>query len=74
MYEDFLKAHGEGFHHFALDVPDIDAASRALEALAAQIVQSGYWGEKDKPGYGPLRLRRHERVGGLTIELLWSRP
>jgi catechol 2,3-dioxygenase-like lactoylglutathione lyase family enzyme len=74
VYQDFLEAHGEGVHHVALDVPDIDAASRALEALGAPIVQSGYWGEKDKPGYGRFAYADTSVVGGLTIELLWSRP
>src|SRR5512133_2165106 len=41
VYEDFLGAHGEGFHHFALDVPDMDTACAALEKLGAPIVQSG---------------------------------
>jgi methylmalonyl-CoA/ethylmalonyl-CoA epimerase len=73
VYEDFLKEHGEGFHHFAFDVPDIDAAGASWEALGVPIVQCGAWGEKGKPGSGPLRLRRHRRLrrgdDRVTVEL-----
>ena len=72
VYEDFLKAHGEGFHHFALDVPDIDAASAAWEARGAKIVQSGGWGEKGKPGSGRFAYAATDAFGGVTTEFLWN--
>lgn len=74
VYREFLQAHGEGVHHIAFDVPDIDAAGRALEALGAPIVQSGAWGESGKPGYGRFAYADSSAIGGLMIELLWSRP
>jgi catechol 2,3-dioxygenase-like lactoylglutathione lyase family enzyme len=72
VYEDFLKEHGEGFHHFALDVPDIDAASAAWEARGVKIVQSGGWGEKGKPGSGRFAYAATDAFGGVTTEFLWS--
>lgn len=74
VYREFLQAHGEGVHHIAFDVPDIDAAGRALEALGAPIVQSGAWGETGKPGSGRFAYADTSATGGLMIELLWSRP
>jgi methylmalonyl-CoA/ethylmalonyl-CoA epimerase len=72
VYRDFLKAHGEGFHHIAFDVPDIDAAARAWEAVGVSIVQSGAWGEKGKPGSGRFAYADTSAVGGVTVELLWN--
>ena len=74
VYRDFLESHGEGVHHLALDVPDIDAAAKALEALGAPVVQSGAWGEKGKPGSGRFAYADTSASGGVTIELLWSKP
>lgn len=74
VYQEFLQAHGEGVHHLALDVPDIDAAAKALEALGVPIVQSGAWGEKGKPGSGRFAYADTTPNGGVTIELLWSKP
>jgi catechol 2,3-dioxygenase-like lactoylglutathione lyase family enzyme len=72
VYRDFLKAHGEGFHHIAFDVPDIDAAARAWEAVGVSIVQSGAWGEKGKPGSGRFAYANTAPIGGVTVELLWN--
>jgi methylmalonyl-CoA/ethylmalonyl-CoA epimerase len=72
VYRDFLKAHGEGFHHIAFDVPDIDAAARAWEAVGVKIVQSGAWGEKGKPGSGRFAYADTAPFGGVTVELLWN--
>jgi catechol 2,3-dioxygenase-like lactoylglutathione lyase family enzyme len=72
VYRDFLKAHGEGLHHIAFDVPDIDAAARAWEAVGVSIVQSGAWGEKGKPGSGRFAYANTAPIGGVTVELLWN--
>src|SRR5574341_1169393 len=72
VYRDFLKAHGEGFHHIAFDVPDIDAAAKAWEAAGVKIVQSGAWGEKGKPGSGRFAYADTAPFGGVTVELLWN--
>ena len=72
VYEDFLKEHGEGFHHFAFDVPDIDAAAAFFEARGAPVVQSGAWGEKGKPGSGRFAYAATDAFGGVTTEFLWN--
>jgi hypothetical protein len=72
VYEEFLGRHGEGFHHFAFDVPDMDAAIAAWEKLGAKVTQSGAWGEKGRPGSGRFAYVETDEPGGVTIELLWN--
>jgi catechol 2,3-dioxygenase-like lactoylglutathione lyase family enzyme len=72
VYEEFLKEHGEGFHHFAFDVPDIDAAQAYFAARGAAPVQSGGWGEKGKPGSGRFAYNATDVYGGVTTEFLWN--
>lgn len=72
VYQEFLDEHGEGFHHFAFDIPDMDAATAAWEARGAPVVQSGGWGEKGKPGSGRFAYAETDTPGGVTIELLWN--
>jgi catechol 2,3-dioxygenase-like lactoylglutathione lyase family enzyme len=72
VYEDFLKEHGEGVHHIAFDVPDMDAAGAFFTSHGAAIVQSGAWGEKGKPGSGRFAYAATDAFGGLTTELLWN--
>lgn len=72
VYQDFLKEHGEGFHHFGFDVPDIDAAGAAFARLGAPVVQSGAWGDKGKPGSGRFAYAATDAFGGVTTEFLWS--
>jgi catechol 2,3-dioxygenase-like lactoylglutathione lyase family enzyme len=74
VYEDFLDQYGEGFHHLAFDVPDMDAAIEAWEAAGFPIVQSGGWGEKGRPGSGRFAYADTTSIGSVTIELLWNRP
>jgi methylmalonyl-CoA/ethylmalonyl-CoA epimerase len=72
VYEDFLKEHGEGFHHLAFDVPDIDAAGAFFASHGAPIVQSGAWGDKGKPGSGRFAYAATDAFGGVTTEFLWN--
>ena len=74
VYQDFLDEHGEGFHHLAFDVADIDEVGEAWTALGYPIVQSGGWGEKGKPDSGRFAYSDTTAIGGITIELLWSQP
>lgn len=74
VYRDFLDEHGEGVHHLAFDVSDIDEVGQAWTALGYPIVQSGGWGEKGKPGSGRFAYADTTSIGGLTIELLWNHP
>jgi catechol 2,3-dioxygenase-like lactoylglutathione lyase family enzyme len=75
VYEDFLETHrGEGFHHLAFDVPDMDAAARAWTAAGFPIVQSGGWGKSGRPGSGRFAYADATSIGGVTVELLWNHP
>jgi catechol 2,3-dioxygenase-like lactoylglutathione lyase family enzyme len=72
VYDEFLAAHGEGFHHLAFDVPDMDAAIAECEKRGAPIVQSGAWGEKGKPNSGRFAYAATDTAGGVMVELLWN--
>jgi catechol 2,3-dioxygenase-like lactoylglutathione lyase family enzyme len=72
VYQDFLEEHGEGFHHLAFDVTDMDAALAFFEARGAPVVQSGAWGEKGRPGSGRFAYAATDAFGGVTTELLWN--
>lgn len=74
VYQDFLNTSGEGFHHLAFDVPDMDAATEAWAAQGFPIVQSGGWGEKGQPGSGRFAYADTTSIGGTTVELLWNHP
>ncbi len=72
VYLDFLRAHGEGFHHLAFEVEDLDRAIAQWAALGIGTSQSGSWGEEGKPGSGRFAYLDTDSIGGVTIELLWN--
>lgn len=72
VYEDFLKAHGEGLQHFGVSVEDMDKAVGEWKGRGYAVSQSGGWGETGKPGSGRFAYIDLEAVGGLTLELLWN--
>ena len=72
VYHETLKKHGEGFHHLAFNVKDMDEAVKLLESKGAPTSQSGGW---DSPGSkGRFSYQDTEPDGGVTIELLWEQP
>ncbi len=72
VYEEYLKAHGEGFHHLAFEVKDMDEAVKLLTAKGAPPSQTGGW---DTPSSkGRFAYLDTEPYGGVTIELLWNAP
>lgn len=71
VYEEYLKAHGEGPHHLGFDVGDIDKVIAEWSALGFPPLQSGAWGEKGKPGSGRFAYLDTEGIGGVLVELLW---
>ena len=71
VYEEYLKAHGEGAHHLGFDVADMDKVIGEWSALGFPPLQSGAWGEKGKPGSGRFAYLDTEGIGGVLIELLW---
>jgi catechol 2,3-dioxygenase-like lactoylglutathione lyase family enzyme len=74
VYEEGLKAHGEGFHHLAFGVKDMDKAIAEWTSRGAAVVQSGGWGEKGKPGSGRFAYLDTDAFGGILVELLWNQP
>jgi Glyoxalase/Bleomycin resistance protein/Dioxygenase superfamily len=72
VYEDFLKVHGEGFHHLAFDVPDMDKAIAKWKGAGYENVQSGAWGDAGKPGSGRFAYIDTGSIGGVVVELLWD--
>jgi len=72
VYEDHIKAHGEGFQHMGFRVEDMDEAIEVMESKQLAVSQSGGWGEKGKKGSGRFAYIDTTPYGGLSIELLWS--
>ena len=72
VYNDFLKAHGEGFQHFGVPVEDFDKVVAEWDKLGYKVSQSGAWGEEGKKGSGRYAYIDTDALGGVTIELLWS--
>ncbi len=72
VYADHIKSHGEGIQHFGFNVQDMDQAITFFKDQGYAISMSGGWGEKGKPGSGRFAYVDTEKVGGETIELLWS--
>lgn len=71
-YLDHLEEYGEGFHHLAFFVEDMDAAIADWEDKGIAVLQSGAWGEKDRPGSGRFAYMDTYALGGVTIEFLWN--
>jgi catechol 2,3-dioxygenase-like lactoylglutathione lyase family enzyme len=74
VYEEYLKAHGQGVQHIGVPVNDMDKAVAAWQRLGYAVVQSGGWGQEGKPGSGRFAYLDTAPIGGLTVELLWSFP
>lgn len=71
-YHDFISRHGEGFHHLAFNVADMDRAIAEWKGLGYDLTMSGAWGEKDRPGSGRFAYFDVTRDGGIEVELLWN--
>jgi len=72
VYDDHIKKHGEGIHHLAFTVKDMDKVLQDYAAKGFVVSMGGTWGEKGKPGSGRYEYIDMENGGGLTMELLWS--
>jgi catechol 2,3-dioxygenase-like lactoylglutathione lyase family enzyme len=72
VYEDHIQKHGEGIHHLAFSVPDMDAVLDDYRSRGFVVSMGGTWGEKGKPGSGRYEYIDLEEAGGLTMELLWN--
>lgn len=72
VYADHMRVHGEGIQHFGFAVEDMDQAIQFFEQKEYKVSMSGGWGEKGKPGSGRFTYIDLSKIGGMTIELLWS--
>jgi len=72
VYDEHLERHGEGFHHLAFNVSDMDEAVAALRARGLEVTMSGGWDSGGSQGrFAYLDTERH---GGVALELLWNKP
>lgn len=72
VYADHMRVHGEGIHHLAFNVPDMDVATADWARRGFATSQAGSWGEKGKPGSGRFAYLDTQHLGGIDIELLWN--
>lgn len=72
VYSDHMERHGEGFHHLAFDVADLDQEVARWTALGFPFIQGGAWGEKGKPGWGRYAYQDTDAIAGAEVELLWN--
>jgi catechol 2,3-dioxygenase-like lactoylglutathione lyase family enzyme len=71
-YQDHLRKHGEGVHHIAFDVGDIDKVTAQWKSLGLSPVMSGAWGDEGKPGSGRFSYSDADAIGGIAVEFLWN--
>ena len=72
VYEDHIARHGEGFHHLAFNVADMDAGIARWNQLGYPVTMSGGWGTTNAPGSGRFAYHDTHAIGGIDIELLWN--
>jgi methylmalonyl-CoA/ethylmalonyl-CoA epimerase len=72
VYSDHMEKHGEGFHHIAFEVSDLDEEVARWNALGFPFIQGGAWGEKGKPGWGRFAYQETDPIAGAEVELLWN--
>ena len=71
-YHEHLAKYGEGFHHLAFNVENMDEAIRQWASWGYPLSMGGAWGEKGKPGSGRFAYHDLDSIGGAEIELLWN--
>jgi methylmalonyl-CoA/ethylmalonyl-CoA epimerase len=72
VYDDHIKKHGEGIHHLAYTVEDMDIVLNDYKAKGYVVSMGGTWGEEGKQGSGRYEYIELEDAGGVTMELLWN--
>ncbi len=71
IYKDYLEKDGEGFHHIGLRVKDMDEAVKLFKKRGVEVSQDGAWGKTGVEG--KFAYLETDPVGGLTLEILWSK-
>jgi len=72
VYDDHIRTHGEGIHHLAFTIDNMDEVLEDYESKGYVNSMGGTWGEKDRPGSGRYEYINLEGAGGVTMELLWN--
>jgi len=72
VYLDHMARHGEGVHHIAFNVSEMDKEVARWNDLGFAYSMGGAWGEKDKPGSGRFVYLDTQAIGGTDVELLWN--
>ena len=72
VFDDHMKKYGEGVHHIAMNVPDMEKGVADWTAAGLKVASFGRWGARDKPGSGRFTYVDTEPIGGVTMELLWQ--
>ncbi|MBS0001409.1 MAG: VOC family protein [Cyclobacteriaceae bacterium] len=72
VYEDHINTHGEGIHHLAFSVDDMDIVIDDYKIKGYVNSMGGTWGKKGQPGSGRYEYIDLEKTGGVTMELLWN--
>lgn len=72
VYTDHINKYGEGIHHLAYSVKNMDEILKDYASLGYKNTMGGTWGESGKPGSGRYEYVGLEDAGGMTIELLWN--
>ena len=71
-WQDHLDKHGEGIHHLAFNVDDMDRSIRDWKQNGFDVAMSGGWGEPGKKGSGRFAYIDTQAASGLDVELLWN--
>jgi hypothetical protein len=71
-WQDHLDKHGEGMHHLAFNVDDMDRAIADWQKAGYRYAMGGAWGEPGKKGYGRFAYMDAQAAGGIDIEFLWN--
>ena len=71
-YLDHMAKYGEGIHHIAFAVSDIEREAGDWSKAGFPTSQSGAWGDRDQPGYGRFAYQDTHAIGGTEVELLWN--
>ena len=72
IYLEHMDKHGEGFHHLAFQVKDMEQDLEWWAERGYPESMSGAWGAKDKPGSGRFAYVDTQSIGGTDVELLWN--
>jgi catechol 2,3-dioxygenase-like lactoylglutathione lyase family enzyme len=72
VYDEYLEKHGEGVHHIAFVVSDMDAALAMMKDKGVAVAQGG--GIDVPAAQGGFAYFDTDAHGGVTLEFVWGKP